>query len=140
MEPYSAPLGLAASDLSGLASQPEGMVIDGRLLYPRFYRQGGGEPARNEPFVSREYPRMAFILVGPRGSVPVILARESPVSMPDASDAIVVGCLTQHDGAYVLSAAGVALPTQGLAYARQPSAPLECPLPEPVCDGNGNCH
>jgi hypothetical protein len=139
LEPYSSELNFTTIDVSAFLLQDNAMILNGRILYPRFYGQGDGEPARNEPFIERDYPRLALILVGPRGSVPVVLPGRVSEPLPDASDAIVIGCLTRPNGAYLLNAAAIVLTTQHLAFRRQPSAPLACPLPDPVCDNNGNC-
>jgi hypothetical protein len=68
----------------------------------------------------------------------VLLPGDVPALLPNASDAIVLGCWNRQDN--LISALAVALPVQQTGMMRSPAAPLNCPLPEPVCDNNGNCH
>jgi hypothetical protein len=139
IEPYLTDLGQSTSKVDAFLQQPGAVLLYGRALYPRFYPQGGGEPTLNVPFATRDYPRTVFILIGPHGYVYALLPGEAPKVLPNATDAIVLGCTFRQAGFDMLSAVAVVLPEQRLSIARSPAAPLTCPLPEPVCDNNTNC-
>ena len=69
-----------------------------------------------------------------------MLAGPAPRVLPNASDAIVLGCSYRQAGYDMVSALAVVLPQQGISIARLPAAPLSCPLPDPVCDNNKICY
>ncbi|MFH1185615.1 MAG: hypothetical protein V1755_11360 [Chloroflexota bacterium] len=138
--PYMGSLGLNSEDVEAFLTQPGAVVLNGRALYPRFYRQGVGVLFSNQPFHALNYPRTIFVLIGPHGMVYVILPGRAPETLPNASDAIVLGCRGGDQYYNLVSALAVVLPRQAVATARSPAAPLTCPLPEPVCDNNGNCY
>ncbi|HEY5984586.1 MAG TPA: hypothetical protein VIU38_14065, partial [Anaerolineales bacterium] len=129
----------AAGDAQTFLGQPDAALLQGRILYPMHYRQGDGEPVRYAPYTARDYPRTAFMLIGPEGYVYVLLPGRRPAPLPNASDAIVLGCRSVEAGYNLVSAWAVALPEEGIGVIRTPAAPLQCPLPEPLCDDNGNC-
>jgi hypothetical protein len=119
--------------------QPDALLVEGRLLYPLHYRQGEGEPTRYAPYTARDFPRTVFVHVGPAGLLHVVLPGGRTAALPDASDAIVLGCRVHGLGFNLVQAVAVVLPDQRLGILRNPAVPLECPLPDPVCDDNGNC-
>ena len=138
--PYMGSLGLNLEDVQAFLTQPGAVVLKGRALYPRFYKRGAGVLFSNPPFHALDYPRTIFDLIGPHGMVYVILPGRAPVTLPNASDAIVLGCRDDDPYYNLVNALAVVLPRQAVAMARRPAAPLSCPLPEPLCDNNGNCY
>jgi hypothetical protein len=120
--------------------QPDAVVLQGRALYPAFYRQGLGEPTRYAPYAARDYPRTVFMLIGPHGFVHVLVPGKAPSSLPHASDAIVLGCKFREQDYSMVSALLVVLPEESAVISRGPGAPIACPVPDPVCDTSGNCH
>jgi hypothetical protein len=137
--PYLPALGLRSTEVETFLKQPGAVVLYGRALYPRFYRQGKGELFSYGPFLAVNYPRTVFVLIGPHGLAYVVLPGRVPKVLPNASDAALLGCESHAEGYSLVSAVALILPEQGATYARSPAAPLTCPLPEPVCDNNGNC-
>jgi hypothetical protein len=133
-------LGQTSSDLTAFLQQPGAVALYGRALYPRFYPQGVGEPTRYAPYGARDYPRMVFVLIGPQGTIAAMLPGRGISALPNASDVILLGCKSRPQGYDLVNALLVVLPREGIGYARSPAAPLTCPLPEPVCDNNKNCH
>jgi hypothetical protein len=134
IEPYA-----ASVDTDAFLAQPDAVVLQGRALYPAFYGQRLGEPTRYAPYVAREYPRTVFMLIGPHGSVHVLVPGEAPASLPHARDAIVVGCEFREQDYTIVSALLVVLPEDSTVISRSPSAPIACPVPEPACDAGGTC-
>ena len=69
------------------------IVLQGRVLYPRFYRPGKGEPGNAWPaFGERTFSRLGFILLSSVRSDVIFPIEESPEFFPNAVDAIVLGC------------------------------------------------
>ncbi len=139
IQPSLSKLGLTPVDVSTFMAQPGAVLLEGRVLYPRYYAQGTGEPVRYLPYRQTNYPRTVFIFIGPAGQPYSILPGPVPRVFPNVSDAIVLGCRGFEEGYDMLRAVAVVLPERGVAYARSPRAELTCPQPVPVCDSNGNC-
>jgi len=130
-------IGLDKAALQTASQQwPSLQVINGRALYPRFYQENKGESKRQYPFLRLPYPRMAFIVIGPQGMNQVILPKEEASYFPNASDVFVLGC---QQGTDIDALAVIVVQGDNVVYVRQPSTPLQCPLPQPVCDQNHVC-
>jgi len=134
--------GAARQDLAAFLQQPGAVIVQGRVLYPLFHRLGEGEPTRYAPYTARDYPRTVFVLIGPNGAQHVLLAASQPQTMPNAADAIVLGCQVREQGYDIIQAIVVTVESADLqaVLERDPPAALNCPLPEPVCDNNRNCY
>jgi len=140
--------GVTTQDLKHLQENPEAVALWGRALYPRFYTENQGEHiASREVFTSRDYPRLAFEVIGPfknedaryAGIAQALLPlAEPPDYFPNASDVIVIGCRHKKP-LYVDAVLVVVMGQQPKVYLRQPGASLTCPLPVPVCDNNHVC-
>jgi hypothetical protein len=83
---------------------------------------------------------MVFMLIGPHGGAHVLLPAAAPQAVPNASDAVVLGCRYEDQGLNMISALAVVLPEHAVGFGRSPAGALKCPLPEPTCDDNGNCY
>jgi hypothetical protein len=141
-------VGISAQDLKRFLKRKRAVALSGRALYPRFYNDTQGEhSASRDVFTAKPYPRLAFWIIGPYQTrftnVPGIEQALLPLSaspdyFPNASDVVVIGC-RHTNPRYIDAALVVVLGQQPKVYLRQPSAPLTCPLPEPVCDNNQVC-
>lgn len=80
--------------LENLLDRGGGIAIEGRLLYPRYYRTEAGEPGQNwYAYSTLPFRRMGLIVVGNRGITQVVLPVENPPEpFPNGSDAIILGC------------------------------------------------
>lgn len=129
--------GIKLHELEEFLQTPGADVFIGRVLYPRYYQMGQGE-FQNAfyPFHNLPFPRTAFKLIGPAGEQSIVLPGEIPAELSHTSDALVLGCKTQnyHDALVV-----IVLDEEKSIHLRQPEAPLECPLPQPVCNNNSVC-
>lgn len=81
-------------EIKTLLTSSNGKAIQGRLLYPRYYRTEAGEPGQNwYAYSSLSYRRMGFIIVGNDGITQVVIPLDTvPGSFPNGTDAIVIGC------------------------------------------------
>jgi hypothetical protein len=88
--------GLSANDRAQIETflQDENAVaLIGRTLYPRFYLPGEGAVSASWPsYHIQDYPRLGFILLGPRRESVILRAGEPPDTFPNAADALVLGC------------------------------------------------
>ncbi len=105
------------------------VVFEGRALYPRYYKQGDGEPGGEWPaFSPRDYPRLGFVVVGPHQYNVVFPLDESPAYFPHASDVIVIGCRAEEH----ISARAVVIKDDGeYTLAHLPPEQLTCSLALP---------
>jgi hypothetical protein len=129
--------GLTPHDLDTFLQYPDAKILVGRVLYPRSYKANQGEFVNAfYPYQNLGFPRTAFKLVGPVGESSIVLPGSVPANLAHASDVLVLGCKMQN---YVDALVVIELGENGTAYARQPEAPLECPLQQPVCNNNSVC-
>jgi hypothetical protein len=73
--------------------QSGGIVIQGRVLYPRFHKAGQGEDGDSiRAFMPVDYPKVSFYLVGPFNTGVVLPQQAAPTNFPNGVDALVFGC------------------------------------------------
>jgi hypothetical protein len=95
----------------------ENEVLQGRLLYPRFFWRGQGiaqgYPSLASPaYVSRDYSRLGFILITDQVTPFVFPSKTIPSNFPDTGDVIVFGCkYFDH-----IEAKLIIFPTQNLIF------------------------
>ena len=131
--------GFSEDELREFLSSPDAQAFFGRGLYPRYYGIGEGEHTSYQSAYSpKDFPRLGITFIGPFGARQAILPLlESPSYFPQAEDVLVIGC----KGNSTISAVLIAVFGENKAvYVRDPVAPLECPMPEPVCETWQSCH
>ncbi len=117
-------------------------MLIGRSLYPRFYPAGEGEySVGKDAYSQKNYPRLAFTLLGSFGSTGAVLPlSESPKDFPEAADLILLGCRSVGEGflyPYLDVQTVILLDGESrIVYTREPSRLLQCPVTEPICDDN----
>ncbi len=142
--------GLSRLELEEFLNKSDSILISGNGLYPRYYPYEEGEPlysGTTTVYSTRDYPRLVFTLLLPNTHRSVLLPiDESRLHFPDAAEVIVGGCqvgdskkstsyLNYIDAAFI-----VILDKTETIYLRVPNAPLNCPIPEPICDNNHHCN
>ena len=128
--------GISQADIKAFIAHPGARIIQGRILYPRLFDRDVGNPiSMFDYYHPRLYPHMVMVVLGPRGETWVWLPVSTTPKLPNASDAIVLGC---REGGYV-QAWAILLTSENRLFKRDPAASFNCPLPEPVCDNNRNC-
>jgi hypothetical protein len=126
--------GFTRHELTIFLAQPNAMIREGRVLYPRYYRAGEGEPDRSTYYRFLDYQRLVFTLIGPNNPTPegVVIPGDPPPYSFHAEDVIVFGCWnTTYYAPYIDAVAVFVISGDGYVYTRSPGAPLQCPLPEP---------
>jgi len=83
----------ASEEIHTFASQPEGFIREGRVLYPRFFSRNKGLASTNPwpAYAVRDYARLGFLLLN-QHSISAIFPGRINSSFPHAADAIVLGC------------------------------------------------
>jgi hypothetical protein len=110
----------------------QSVVVEGRALYPRYYRSGIGEPGEGwTAFSERYYDRLGFILAGPETGSIILPLEDSPETFPNAVDVVVIGCQEEE----FIDAAAVILfdehENRIETLFRSPLESLTCPLTPP---------
>ncbi len=128
--------GMGAVERQSFLEQGQAILLEGRVLYPRYIWRGINPVIPGHLLSHKPYSRMAFTVIGRHGHAAVVLVTgDEWFDFPHATDVLVIGCLNE---AFV-DAWAVILPELDAIYIRQPETPPRCPLPEPVCDNNGWC-
>ncbi|MEW6402375.1 MAG: glycosyltransferase family 39 protein [Chloroflexota bacterium] len=93
---------LAADDvpsagIEAFLSQPNAVIMEGRLLYPRMYRRDQGISSAHPwpAYAVRDFPRLGFIFMNEHRYDGIFMTRQA-YDFPQGADAILLGC--QRDG------------------------------------------
>lgn len=125
-------VGISRQELVSFLAYPQAGLLEGRLLYPRYYASGIGEPNSDYPYTPLEYSRLVFTLIGPHTygllGEGVIVPGLNPNFPLHASDVMVIGCKNDlfFDALIV-----IVLDEAGYVYHRFPESALQCPLQSP---------
>jgi len=133
---------VSATELQAFLANPKAVILRGRGFYPRQFDQGEGLDISVYRFYrSLAYPRTLLTLLGvDRLETVVILPRTDAAKIANASEVLVLGCLTdRYETERFIRAWAVLRLEDGQLFERLPAAPLACPLPDPVCDDNNFC-
>ena len=83
----------AYSNLVKTAEQSDRQLINGRLIYPRYYGQNEGQSG-GHPWASyqiRDFSRLGFVLLNRENYDVIIPLSEEPASIPNGSDVLISG-------------------------------------------------
>ncbi|MFN8463186.1 MAG: hypothetical protein U0X93_15645 [Anaerolineales bacterium] len=74
-------------------SQPNSLILEGRLLYPRFFRRNDGIFSTTPwaIYAVRDFSRLGFVVLND-GAASVIFPADSPIKLTHGADVIVLGC------------------------------------------------
>ncbi|GJQ51569.1 MAG: hypothetical protein HKUEN02_04160 [Anaerolineaceae bacterium] len=79
--------------LARFLSQPDSQILEGRLLYPRFFRRNNGIASKTPwaVYAVRDFSRLGFIVIN-SAVRNVIFPADQPVFLTHGADVIVAGC------------------------------------------------
>lgn len=79
--------------LARFLSQPDSQILEGRLLYPRFFRRNNGIASKTPwaVYAARDFSRLGFIVIN-SAVRNVIFPVDQPVFLTHGADVIVAGC------------------------------------------------
>ncbi len=86
---------LYSSEIAEFSADKQATILNGRLLYPRFYaRKDGIASAHPWPaYLQRDFPRMGFLLINTQQETQVVFpVKKMPASFPNNTDVILLGC------------------------------------------------
>lgn len=111
------------SGISELLNDPNAVVMDGRMLYPRFYSEKEGEEKTGKTgYTPLPYARYVFLVAGdPEGTV-IFPNDNGELPLRNARNVILAGCM---DGLAV-QAKVVILPETGDVFTANPPLPWTC--------------
>jgi hypothetical protein len=111
-------------NIQKLINDPNAVIMDGRMLYPRFYGEKEGEEKTGKTgYAPLPYARYVFLVAGePEGTV-IFPQDNSELPLRNAQDVILAGCM---DGLAV-KANIVIIPSTGEIYSANPAIPWTCP-------------
>jgi hypothetical protein len=89
--------GYAGEEVRTFLSQPEAVLMEGRMLYPRLYRRNEGMSSANpwQAYAVRDFSRIGFMLINNQ-RYDLIFPTKDVLDFPQGADAIVLAC--QSDG------------------------------------------
>jgi hypothetical protein len=110
--------------INTLINDPNAVIMDGRMLYPRYYGEKEGEEKTGKTgYTPLPYARYVFLVAGnPEGTV-IFANGNGELPLHNASDVILAGCM---DGLAV-QARVVLIPSSGEVYTASPALPWTCP-------------
>ncbi|MCC7118081.1 MAG: glycosyltransferase family 39 protein [Anaerolineales bacterium] len=82
-----------ASELEAFLAQPAARLIEGRLLYPRFYSRGRGIASANpwRAYQVQDFARLGFLVLNQMNTNAIYITQE-PFNFPHGADVILLGC------------------------------------------------
>jgi hypothetical protein len=134
---WASQLNLHSGDIERFLQSPDAFMIEGRALYPRYYGIDVGEPDSVSAYRAQGFPRLVITTIGPANiQFGVLPLSSSPEYFPNGVDVIMLGCKQEYN--IDLAAIIITSPVEKI-ITRSPASPLECPMPEPVCNDNREC-
>ncbi len=86
---------ISETEILSFLVEEDARIIEGRVLYPRFYKEGQGEIWIQDAHAKKDFSRLSFTMIGTFGRTGVVLDSDKQIDFfPNASDVIVIGC--QH--------------------------------------------
>ncbi len=85
--------GYASSDVASFLSQPDAVLLEGRLLYPRKYTRGEGLASANPwpAYAAMDFPRIGFLLIN-SGHQNLIFPTKELLDFKQGADATILAC------------------------------------------------
>jgi 4-amino-4-deoxy-L-arabinose transferase-like glycosyltransferase len=85
--------GYDGNEIRTFLSQPEGLMLEGRILYPRMYRRTEGMSSAHPwaAYKVRDYPRLSFILINEQHYDTIFPTRDL-LDFPQGADVIALAC------------------------------------------------
>lgn len=90
--------GYAGSEIEAFLSQPDAILMEGRLLYPRMYWRGEGLSSTNpwQAYAVQDFPRIGFLLIN-SGNQHLIFPTKELLDFKQGADATVLACVGDND-------------------------------------------
>lgn len=81
-------------EIRSFLSQPDSLIMEGRLLYPRMYRRNEGLASANPwlAYAERDFARIGFVLINESSYNNLVFATRDVLDFPQGADTIVLAC------------------------------------------------
>ncbi len=85
--------GYDPKEIQTFLSQPDALLVEGRMLYPRMYRRDEGISSAHpwEAYKTREYPRIGFVLINEKYRDAIFPTKEL-LNFPQGADVVALAC------------------------------------------------
>ncbi|MDD2922847.1 MAG: hypothetical protein PHQ36_11245, partial [Anaerolineales bacterium] len=85
--------GYDENEIQTFLAQPDGLLVEGRMLYPRMYRRDEGISSAHPwaAYAVREYPRIGFLLIN-ANRYDAIFPTKELLDFPQGADATLLAC------------------------------------------------
>lgn len=85
--------GYNREEIQSFLSQPNALILEGRLLYPRMYRRNEGLSSANPwpAYAEKDFARIGFILIN-QDAHQLIFPTKTLLNFPQGADAILLAC------------------------------------------------
>lgn len=95
-------MGYDQNEIESFLQQPEAVLTEGRLLYPRMYWRGEGLSSANPwpAYAVQDFPRIGFLLIN-TGHQNMIYPTKEVLDFPQGADTIILACSGDNDLLYV---------------------------------------
>jgi hypothetical protein len=120
---------LSLEELDDFLTHENAVVISGIGLYPRFIR-----PDNSRVYLADApsgYKYLHFWLINDEDNQIVLPLQNAPSGIPHTATVSVLGCQEKN---YIAAFAVIVQEPHQQIILRDPSAPLQCPMPEPATD------
>lgn len=107
-------------------------------MYPRYFNYHAVSRQTEGMMALVNFPHLEFALLSESKNRAVILYQQTPVQLSNNTNVIILGC--REKGSFYVDAIAMMVSNPAKAiYTHGANPPLTCPLPQPICDNNGNC-
>lgn len=122
--------GFSYNELADFLAASKAKIIEGRALYPRYYKAGSGEPDTSAYYLPLDYSRLVFTLISPyaiNAQGIVVASQQPPNFTMQAVDVIVIGCEnTEHYAPFIDALVVFTATDAGYVYLKSPEQRLSC--------------
>jgi len=125
-------------DITNFLKEDNAVFITGQAMYPRYFNYHAVSRYTEGMTARVNFPHFEFALLGESKSRLVILYMQTPIQLSNKTNVIVLGC-RENGSLYVDAIAIMVGAPAKTIYTHGANPPLTCPLPQPICDNNGNC-
>lgn len=129
----------SAEEIARFLDNRDSILLTGQAMYPRYFSYRAVTRYTEGGIKGVDFPHLEFYLLGLEDTQKVVLYKLSSVQLENNTNVLVLGCKDKKSG-YVDALIVVTGTPENTVYIRHTDPPLKCPLPQPVCDNNGNCY
>jgi hypothetical protein len=128
----------SAEDIARFLDNRDSILLTGQAMYPRYFSYRAVTRYTEGGIKGVEFPHLEFYLLELEDTQKVVLYKLSSIPLENNTNVLVLGCKNKKSGYVDALVVFTGIP-ENIVHVRHTDPPLKCPLPQPVCDNNGNC-